>query len=99
MMTVKQMGKLGAAARHNKPPEELREIALKAAATRKAKDPDAFKKMGYKGAKVRHDKSAEEESKISRKAAKTRKKSNPNAFKEMGRKGGRKTQEARNFKK
>ncbi len=38
----------------NKPVMSKSDIARKAAATRKANDPDAFRKMGSKGGKAKH---------------------------------------------
>ena len=61
----------------------------KSAATRKAKDPDAFRKMGRKGAVARHNKSPVEESDIARRAAAKRKERDPDTFRKMGRDGGR----------
>lgn len=61
----------------------------KSAATRKAKNPEAFREMGRKGALARHAKTQAEESDIARRAAETRKERNPLAFSQMGREGGR----------
>lgn len=59
--SLKERGKLGAKAL-NSDPEKKREAARKAAATRKASDPNVFKKMGKKGGKNAAKKLAEAES-------------------------------------
>jgi hypothetical protein len=61
----------------------------KSAATRKEKNPEAFREMGRKGALARHAKTRQEESDIARRAAETRKERNPLAFSDMGREGGK----------
>jgi general stress protein YciG len=59
--TLKERGKLGAKAL-NSDPEKKKAAARKAAATRKAADPDVFKKIGSKGGKNAAEKLASEES-------------------------------------
>jgi general stress protein YciG len=75
------------------------ERSRKAAATRKAHDPETFPKMGRLGAQARHSKSPEDESKIAQEAARTREAHHPGAFHEMGAKGGHAVHHATNEEK
>jgi general stress protein YciG len=54
VMSRSQAGREGAKARHAKSPEEESRIAKKAAETRKANNPNAFREMGAKGGKSSH---------------------------------------------
>lgn len=54
VMSRSEAGRKGAQARHAKSPEEESRIAQKAAATRKANNPDAFREMGAKGGRSSH---------------------------------------------
>jgi general stress protein YciG len=54
VMTKREAGRIGAAARHNKSKEEESAIAKKAAATRLKKNPSAFKDMGKLGGSRSH---------------------------------------------
>jgi len=54
VMSRSEAGRRGAEARHAKSPEEESRIAQKAAATRKANNPNAFREMGAKGGKTSH---------------------------------------------
>jgi len=54
VMSRSDAGRKGAQARHAKSPEEESRIAKKAAETRKASNPNAFREMGAKGGKTSH---------------------------------------------
>lgn len=54
VMSRSEAGRKGAEARHAKSPEEESRIAKKAAETRKANNPNAFREMGAKGGKSSH---------------------------------------------
>lgn len=54
VMSRSEAGRKGAQARHAKSSEEESRIAQKAAATRKANNPNAFREMGSKGGKSSH---------------------------------------------
>ena len=53
-MSRADAGRKGALARHAKSPEEESAIAKKAAETRKANNPDAFRERGAKGGRTSH---------------------------------------------
>lgn len=59
------------------------------AATRKQRNPNAFREMGRVGARARHSKTHDEEREIAQRAAKTRLERDRDAFIKMGRAGGK----------
>lgn len=88
-ISVQEAGRRGAAERHNRSAEENSAIARKAAATRRAGDPDVFTRIGQLAALKLHSRPAAERRKSALKAAQTRRKRDPDCFINMGKKGGK----------